>query len=241
MSTQRGAATSENSWQFLKKSNTALPYDLGFLLLDIYPSGMKTDLHTKTCMWMVTAAFVVVVQLPSCVWLFAPCGPKHIRLPCPSLSLGVCPNSCPLSWWCHPTNHLILCCPLPLLPSIFSSSRVFSNELALLTKWPMYWRFSLSIRPSKEYLGLISFRIDWFDLFAVPGTLKSLLQHHNSKSSVLQHSVFFMVQLSFIINLSWKQHRCPSRGEQEASGAIPIQWHEIFSNKKQDKNNVDKS
>ena len=122
------------------------------------------------------------------------CGPwtEHTRLPCPSLSLGVCPNSCPLSWWCHPSNHLILCCRLLLLPSIFPISRVFYNELALLTRWPMYWSFSLSI-----ILGLISFRIDWFDLFAVPGTLKSLPQQCNLKSSVLPHSVFFMVQLSF--------------------------------------------
>ena len=93
------------------------------------------------------------------------------------------------------SDHLILCRPFLLLPSIFPSIRVFSNELALHIRWPKYWSFSFSISSSNEYSGLISFRIDWFDL-AVQGTLKSLLQHHNSKASILQHSVFFMVQLS---------------------------------------------
>ena len=95
-----------------------------------------------------------------------------------------------------PSNHLILCHPLLLLPSIFPSIRVFSNESALHTRWPKYWSFSFSISPSNEFLGLISFRIDWFDIFAVPGTLKGLLKHHSSKISVLLHSAFFMVQLS---------------------------------------------
>ena len=95
-----------------------------------------------------------------------------------------------------PSNHLIFCHPLLLLPSIFPSIRVFSNESALLVKWPKYWSFSFSISPTNEYSGLISFRIDWFDLLAVQGTLKSLLQHHNLKVSVLRHSAFFMVQLS---------------------------------------------
>ena len=94
-----------------------------------------------------------------------------------------------------PSNHLMLCHPL-LLPSIFSSIRVFSNKLVLHIRWPKYWSFSFSISPSKEYSGLISFKIDWFDLLAVQGTLKSLLQHHSSKASILQHSTFFMVQLS---------------------------------------------
>ena len=95
-----------------------------------------------------------------------------------------------------PSNHLILCCPLLLLPSIFPSIRVFSNESALHIKWPKYWTFSLSISPSNEHPGLISFRIDWLDLLAVQGTLKSLLQHHSSKASILWHSAFFTVQLS---------------------------------------------
>ena len=86
-----------------------------------------------------------------------------------------------------PSNHLILCCPLLLLPSIFPSIRVFSNESALLIRWPKYWSFSFNISPSKEHPGLISFRMDWLDLLAAQGTLKSLLQHHSSKASVLWH------------------------------------------------------
>ena len=95
-----------------------------------------------------------------------------------------------------PANHLILCHPLPLPPSIFPSIRVFSNESVLHIRWPKYWSFSLSISPSNEYSGLISFRMDWLDLLAVQGTLKSLLQHHSSKSSILWCSAFFIVQLS---------------------------------------------
>ena len=95
-----------------------------------------------------------------------------------------------------PSNHLILCCPLLLLPSIFPSIRVFSNELALHIRWLKYWSFSFTINLSNKFSGLISFRIDWFDLLAVQGTLKSLLQHHSSKASVPWHSAFFMVQLS---------------------------------------------
>ena len=95
-----------------------------------------------------------------------------------------------------PSNCLILCCPLLLLPSIFPSIRVFSKESVLHIRWPKYWSFSFSISPSNQYSGLISFRIDQFALLAVQGTLKSLLQHHNSKTSILRHSTFFMVQLS---------------------------------------------
>ena len=94
------------------------------------------------------------------------------------------------------SNHLILCHPLLLLPSIFPSIRVFSSESALHIRWPKYWSFSFSISPSNEYAGLISFRMDWLDLLAVQGTFESLLQHHNSKASILWHSAFFMVQLS---------------------------------------------
>ena len=94
------------------------------------------------------------------------------------------------------SNHLVLCRPLLLLPSVFPSIRVFTNESSLHITWPKYWSFSFSISPSNEYLGLIFFRIDWFDLFAVQETLKSLLQHHRSKASILCHSAFFMVQLS---------------------------------------------
>ena len=95
-----------------------------------------------------------------------------------------------------PSNHLIFCCPLLLLPLIYPSIRVFSNESVLLIRWPKYWSFSFNISPSKEYSGLISFRMDWLDLLAVQGTLKSLLQYHSSKASILWCSAFFMVQLS---------------------------------------------
>ena len=95
-----------------------------------------------------------------------------------------------------PSNHLILCCPLLLLPSIFPSIRVFSNESALHIRWPKYCSFSFSISPTKEHPGLISFRMNWLDLLAVQGTLKSLLQHHGSKASILRRSAFFTVQLS---------------------------------------------
>ena len=95
-----------------------------------------------------------------------------------------------------PSNHLILCCPLLLLPSIFPSIRVLSNESALHIRWLKYWSFSFNISPSNEYPGLISFRMDWLDLLAVQGTLKSLLQHHSSKASILWHSAFFIVQFS---------------------------------------------
>ena len=97
-----------------------------------------------------------------------------------------------------PSNHFVLCRPLFLLPSIFPSIRVFSNELALCIRWPKYWSFSFSISPSNEYSELISFRMDWFDLLAVQGTLKSLLQHHNSKASNLWCSAFFMIQFSHV-------------------------------------------
>ena len=95
-----------------------------------------------------------------------------------------------------PSNHLILCCPLLLLPSIFPSIRVFSNESALQIRWPKYWSFSFNISPSNEHPGLISFWMDWLDLLAIQGTLKSLLQHHSSKASILWCSAFFMEQLS---------------------------------------------
>ena len=122
-----------------------------------------------------------------------PHGLQHTRLPCPSLALRVCSDSCALSWWCY---HLILCCPLFLL-SIFPNTGVFSRELALHIQWPKYWSFSFSISPANECSGLISFRMDWFDL-AAQGTTQSLLQHHNSKASILGCSTFFMVQFSHL-------------------------------------------
>ena len=115
---------------------------------------------------------------------------QHSRLLCPSPSPGICSNSCSFSQ----SNHLILCHPLFLLPLIFPRIRVFSNELALHIRWLKYWSFSFSVSPSKDYSGLISFRIGWFDL-AIQGTLKSLLQHHSSKASIIWLSVFFIVYL----------------------------------------------
>ena len=119
---------------------------------------------------------------------------QHARSPCPSPTPGVHSDSHPSSPWCRPA-HLILCRSLLLLPPIPSSIRVFSNESTLRMRWPKYWTFSFSIIPSKEIPGLI-FRMDWVDLLAVQGTLKSLLQHHSSKASILQRSAFFTVQLS---------------------------------------------
>ena len=119
-----------------------------------------------------------------------PHGLQHTRPPHPSPTPRAYSNSCSS----NPPNHLILCCPLLLLPLIFLSIRVFSNESVLCIKWPKYWSLSFRISPSSKYSGLISFTMDWFDLHAVQGTLKSLLQH-NSKASILQHSTFLTVQL----------------------------------------------
>ena len=114
----------------------------------------------------------------------------------PSPTPGAYSNSCPSSQSVMPSNHLILCHLLLLLPSIFSSIRVFSSESVLHIRWSKYWSFSFSISPSNEYSGLISFRMDWLGLLAVQGTPKSLLQHHSSKASVLQCSAFLTVQLN---------------------------------------------
>ena len=118
--------------------------------------------------------------------------PQHAQPPC----LITNSRSPPKPTSIESVMHLILCLPLLLLPSIFPSIRVFSNESAQCIRWPKYWSFSFNISPSNEHPGLIAFRIDWLDLFAVQGTLKSLLQHHSSKASILQHSAFFLVQLS---------------------------------------------
>ena len=123
-----------------------------------------------------------------------PYGLQHTRPPCPSPTRGVIPKLMSIEL-VMPSNHLIPCRPLLLLPSIFPSIRVFSNESALHIRWPMYWSFGFNISLSSEYPGLI-FRMDWLDLLAVQGTLKSLLQHHSSKTLILQLSAFFTVQLS---------------------------------------------
>ena len=137
----------------------------------------------------------VVVQLLSHIWLFVtPWTAEHQA----SLSFTISWNLLKLMFIesVMPSNHLVLCYPIHLLPSIFPSIRVFSNESALCIRWPKYWSLSSIVSPSNEYAGLISSRIHWFDLLTVQGTLKSLLQHHSSKASILWHSAFFMVQLS---------------------------------------------
>ena len=139
-------------------------------------------------MWPVQFSSVQSLIMYDFLWLH---GLQYSRLPCPSPTPGAYSNSCPLSRWCHPTILSILCRPLLLLPSIFPSIRVFSNESVLRTRWPKYWSFSFNISPSNEYSGLSSFRMDWLDLLAVQGTLKSLLQHHSSKASA-----FFIVHFS---------------------------------------------
>ena len=121
-----------------------------------------------------------------------PHGRQHTRLPCPSQTSRDYSNSCPLSRWCHAT--------------ISSFVRVFSNESVLCIRWPKYWSFSFNISLFSEHPGLISFRMDWLDLLAVQGNLKSLLQHHSSKTSILRHSVFFIVQLLTFIHDHWKNH-----------------------------------
>ena len=124
-----------------------------------------------------------------------PHGLQLARPPCPSPTPGIYSNSCPLSLWCHPTISSSVI-PFSSWPSILPSIRVFSNESALRIRWPKYWSFSFNISPSNEHPGLISFRMDWIDLLAVQGTLKSLLQHHSWRASILQRSAFFTVQLS---------------------------------------------
>ena len=138
---------------------------------------------------------LVAVQSLSNVWLFATPWTAATQA---SLSFTISQSLLKLMLIepVLPSNHLILCCPLLLLPSIFPSIRVFSNESVLCIRWPNYWSFSFRFSPSNEYSGLISFRIDWLDLLAVQGPLESLLQHHRSKASILQCSALFIVQLS---------------------------------------------
>ena len=119
---------------------------------------------------------------------------QHARPPCPSPTPRVYSNACPLSPWCHPTISSSVVFLLP--PSVFHTVRVFSSESALRIRWPKYWSFSFNISPSNDYSGQISFGMDWLDLLADQGTLKSLLQHHSSKASILQCSALFIVQLS---------------------------------------------
>ena len=151
------------------------------------------------------AFVVVVVQLLCHVWLFAT----------PWTAACQASQSFTISWSLlklmsiesvMPSNHLVLCCPLLLLPAVLPTIRVFSNESVLCIRWLKYWSFNFSSSPSSEYSGLISFRMDWLDLLAVQGTLKSLLQHHSSRASILRDSDFFMVQLSYPYMTNWKNH-----------------------------------
>ena len=177
---------------FVKTYRMVNPFQKVFNFLCSDTSG------TSLCM-----AAIVVVQSLSHVWLFAT----------PWITAHQASLSFTISWSLlklmsiesvKPSNHLVLCYPLLLLPSIFHSIRVFSNEPALHIKWPKYWSFSFSISPSNEYSGLISFRMDWFDCLAVQGTLKSLLQHHTSEASILQHSAFFYGPTLTSIHDDWK-------------------------------------
>ena len=128
-----------------------------------------------------------------------PHGLQHLRPPYPSPTPGTCSILCPSSWWCHPTfSSSVIPFSSCLLSSVFPRITVFSKESVLCIRWPKYWSFSFSISSSNEYSGLISFRVDWLDLFAVQGTLKSLLQHDSSKTSFLWHSAFFIVLLSHL-------------------------------------------
>ena len=139
--------------------------------------------------------FICIHQFSSVAQFLGSHGLQNTRPSCPSSTPGVYSNSCALSQWWHPTISSCII-PLLLLPSIFPRIRVFSNKSVLHIRWPKFWSFHFSIRPSSEYSGLISFRMDWLDLPAVQGTLKSLLQHHSSKASILRHPAFFIVQLS---------------------------------------------
>ena len=159
--------------------------------------------HKKRC-WalIISSAQFSRSVVPNFLW---PHESQHARPPCPSPTPGVHSNPCPSNQWCHPAIYLILCYPLLLLPPIPPSIRVFSNESTLRMRWPKYWSFSFNISPSNEHPGLISFRMDWLGLLSVQETLKSLLQHHSPKASILLRSAFFIVQLSSIHDY-WKNH-----------------------------------
>ena len=156
------------------------------------------------CLSQLTVQFCCSVESIS-AW---PYELQHPRPPCPSLTPGACSNSCPSSWWCHQTSSFSVTLFSSCLQT--SSIRVFSNESTLHIRWPKYWSFNFNISPSNEHPGLISFRIGRLDLLAVQGTLKSLLQHHSSKASILSCSAFFIVQLShwtpFLTHDHWKNH-----------------------------------
>ena len=176
-----------------------------YLLVSIQPSSTCLPiLILSCCSW--SFSLVSSVQSLSCVRLFVTSWTSACQA-----SLSITNSQSLLKLMSiesvMPSNHLILCCPLLLLLSIFPSIRVFSSELILHIRWLKYWSFRFSISPFNEYSGLTSFRMDWFDLLAVQGTLKSLLQNHSSKASILQRSAFFVVQLSHpSIHDHWKNH-----------------------------------
>ena len=150
------------------------------------------------CLFILYTSYHCSVQfsrsvVSSYLW---PHGPQHIRPPCPSLATRVYSNSSPLSWWCHPTISSSVV-PFSSRLQSYPASGSFSNESALHIRWPKYWSFSFNISPSNEHSALISFWMDWLDLLAVQGTLKSLLQYHSPKASILRCSAFFLVQLSY--------------------------------------------
>ena len=153
----------------------------------------KPGYKLKSCQWIFSFVQFSRSVMSDSLW---PHGLQHSRLPCPSPAFGAYSNSCPWSWWCHPT---ISSSVIPISSHLQSfPASVFSNESVLCIRWPKYCSFSFSISLSNDYSGLISFRIDWFDHLAVQGTLKSLLQHHNSKVSSFWRSAFFIVQLSHL-------------------------------------------
>ena len=158
-------------------------------------------MNSVICKWHWCVQFSSVVQLCRTLCMQSH-GLQHARLPCPSPISRACSNSCPSSWWCHPTT-LFSVVPFSSCLQSFPAPESFSNESALCIRWPKYWSFSFSISPSNEYPGLLSFRMDWLDLLAVQGTLKSLLQHHSSKASILRYSAFFNFHIH---NDYWKNH-----------------------------------
>ena len=163
---------------------------------------MKYIWNSKN-LWHKNVSFSLHVQF-SCSVLSDSLRPMNCSMPGFPVLPRVCSNSWPLIQWCHPT-HLILCHHLLLLPSVFPCIRVFSSELVLGIRWPKYWSVSFIINPSNAYSQLTFFRIDWFDLLAVQGTLKSLLQHQCVKATIFQCSAFFMVQLTSVTDC-WKNH-----------------------------------
>ena len=190
-------------WQLLNFLSTVI---LQRLVVIKYTKHLSTYGGLRMCFILqeYTLQFSSVQSL-SHVWLFA-----TLWLTAHQASLSIINSRSPPKSMSiesmMPSNHLILCHPLLLLPSIFPSIRVFSNESPLHIRWPKFWSFSFNISPSNEHPGLISFRMDWLDLLAVQGTHKSLLQHHSSKAAILQHSTFFIVQLSTSKYNYWKNN-----------------------------------